>query len=1335
MRKSAKQLFHRGLAFLMTALVLFGTLGVSPIPVHAADGTLEYRTGKKIGYGSYFTTEMFIDGSNLAYCVQPLKKTPPAGTYSYDLLGQDSDLRKALYYLRGGYGYEKNIKEQYLGGWSDDNQYVIGHLVTAYVYAGYDADNGAFHGAPQEFIDKSIEIANAIKGLPNPPSTFRAFIIPSSTNQTIAGSWYQVPYGSIELYKSSGNPGVSDGNPNYSLAGAQYGLFHGDSQITVLTTDEKGYAKADNLEVLEEGDYYTIRELSASPGFAIDTESYNVTVKPEETSTVKVKEIPQNQPLDLLLKKLDADLKDSQAQGSGSLENAEFTVKFYTEISDTDPAQAGKEAVRSWVFKTDKSGTIKFTKDYFVSGDDFYYASDGKTVCLPLGTVTVQETKAPAGYHLNDTVFVQKITSSGDGETISVYNAPDVEDQIYRGGVKIQKRDLETSGNTPQGGATLSGAKFSITTLNEQPVVVNGKSYEKDQVVLTLETDQNGLASTASDTLPVGHYRVDEITPPTGYLGEGTLSREFDVTKNGEIVDLTGENTSIFNQIIRGGVKIQKRDAETGDATAQGGATLMDAVFTITTLNENPVLVGGKSYEKDQVVLTLKTDKTGIAATEADVLPYGHYRIDEITPPSGYLGEGIISREFDIQENGIIVDMTAKESAILNQPIRGDLEFVKVSDGDLNRLAGVPFSITSKTTGESHTIVTDRNGYASTSAEWNPHTQNTNEGKTDQDGIWFGTTEPDNEKGALLYDTYILEEQRCETNEGMNLLKIEVEVYRNNVVIDLGTLTDDQITIATTALDQDTDSHFSHADEKITIVDTVEYEGLQKGTEYKLVGTLMDAETGKELLIDEKAVTSETTFKAKKSTGSVKVKFTFDGSSLKGKTLVVFETLYQDDLKLAVHADLDDRDQTLYFPELGTQAKDSDTGMQISYADKKVELIDTVSYSNLLPGEEYTLIGTLMDVETGEALEVDGKPITAKATFTPEEPNGTTEVHFTFDGSELAGKTVVVFESLTFEGKEICAHKDLQDKGQTIQFPKLSTQAMDDQTGQNLASPSEKVTITDTVEYKNLIPGKEYTIQGILMDQESEEELLIDGKPVTAQSVFTPESSEGTVQLSFSLNASTLAGKTTVAFETLQYEEKTIAVHADIKDEKQSIYFPKIGTTAKDAEDGDQTAVADEEVSIIDTVSYSNLVPGLSYKLVGTLMDKETGKAVEVDGTAVTAEATFTPEKSSGSVDVTFTWNASGLSGHSVVVFEKLFLISGETEVFITSHEDLEDKGQTIELTEVPKEVPPENPQPSAPVKTGDDTNTMIYVVIAAVSSLILIGAGGYFIYRRKNKK
>ena len=342
MNQKTKPTRSQLLAFFLALVVFAGTLFTGQTAVYAADGTLHYQTGKQIPYGSYATTEMFIDGDNTAYCVQPLKKTPADGTYSYQLLGTDSPLRKALYYLPGGYGYEHQIKDAYLSGWSDDNCYVIGHLVTAYIYADYDANSGAFHGAPQNFIDKAVEVANVIKTLADPPTSFRAFIIPSENDQTIAGSWYQVPYGWIELKKSTANAAVSEGNENYSLAGAEYGIFLGDKQVDILKTDETGYAKSKELEVLDSG-HYTIRELKASKGFAIDTNSYDVKVKAETGTEVAVKEIPQNNPMELLLQKIDEELQTAEPQGGASLAGAEFTVCFYTRQSDNNPAESGEK--------------------------------------------------------------------------------------------------------------------------------------------------------------------------------------------------------------------------------------------------------------------------------------------------------------------------------------------------------------------------------------------------------------------------------------------------------------------------------------------------------------------------------------------------------------------------------------------------------------------------------------------------------------------------------------------------------------------------------------------------------------------------------------------------------------------------------------------------------------------------------------------------------------------------------------------------------------------------------------------------------------------------------
>lgn len=1091
MLERTNQSIHRLLAFLLAVLVTVGTVFSGGMTVHAADGTVSFHAGANIPYGDYFTSRMTFDGNNTAYCVEPLKKTPASGSYSYDLLAKDSPLRKALYYLNGGYGYEKTVKDKYFSGWSDDNSYVIGHLVVAYIYAGYSSDTGAFHGAPQSFIDKAKEVAQAIKSLPAPPESFRAFIIPGSGSQTVVGSWYQVPYGYLEIRKSSANASVSEGNSNYSLQGAEYGIYKGDKQVQTLTTDKNGYAKSGELE---EGNY-TVKETKASKGFILDTKTHNVTVKSEATTPVNVTEIPQSNPMDLLLQKLDKESQEAQPQGSASLADAQFTVKFYTEQSDQDPATNGANPARTWIFKTDAEGKSHFTKDYMVSGDAFYTQTDGKTICLPLGTVTVQETKAPVGYFSNDTVFVQKITADGVKETVQCYNTSSVEEQIYR----------------------------------------------------------------------------------------------------------------------------------------------------------------------------------------------------------------------------------------------GDLELVKVSDGEQTRLSDVPFTITSVTTGESHTIVTDKNGYASTASKWNKHTQNTNRGETSEDGVWFGSSTPDDSKGALIYDQYVIEEQRCESNKGMSLLKFEVTVYKDSVTIDLGTLTDDLIEIGTTALDKETGTHMSKPEKEVTLADTVEYSGLKKGQSYKLVGTLMDAETGEAIQIDGKPVTSEKTFTAKKSSGTVEVSFTFDASSLSGKTTVVFEELYQEDKQLAVHADLSDEDQQISFPEIGTQAIDSETGEHMANADEKVKLIDTIQYKGLVPNLKYTATGTLMDAKTGEPVLINDKQVTAKTTFTPETSSGTVDVVFEFDGSSLAGKTTVVFESVTQDKKEIAVHADLEDEGQQIFFPEIATQANCPDTNTQMAVPKKELTITDTVSY-HLIPNKEYKLTGTLMDKESGEPLQIDGKEVTSELTFTPEDAEDTVELTFTLDATALAGKTIVAFESVSYQDKEVAFHTQIDDDPQTIYFPEIKTTAKDGKDGDQEVLAEKETSIIDTVSYKDLVTGLTYRVVGTLIDKETGKEVLIDGKPVTSEATFKPENSEGTVEVTFTFDATSLSGHDVVVFEKLYVSTGDKdnkkEVELTNHEDINDNDQTVKITDVPKDTP----DISTPVKTGDDTPLLLYAGIAA-GALLLAGIATVIYFRKKKQK
>ena len=173
-------------------------------------------------------------------------------------------------------------------------------------------------------------------------------------------------------------------------------------------------------------------------------------------------------------------------------------------------------------------------------------------------------------------------------------------------------------------------------------------------------------------------------------------------------------------------------------------------------------------------------------------------------------------------------------------------------------------------------------------------------------------------------------------------------------------------------------------------------------------------------------------------------------------------------MQLAVHTDINDEDQTIYFPEIKTTAKDADTNSNISCAKEEITLVDTVSFKGLVPNQKYEVTGTLIDKETKKPVEADGKPVTAKASFKPKESAGTVDVTFTFDASSLKGKTVVVFESLAYKDKEVAVHTDIADEGQTIYFPEIKTTATDAASGTHYAKPEKKLTLTDLVEYKNL---------------------------------------------------------------------------------------------------------------------------------------------------------------------------------------------------------------------------------------------------------------------------
>ncbi len=911
--------------------------------------------------------------------------------------------------------------------------------------------------------------------------------------------------------------------------------------------------------------------------------------------------------------------------------------------------------------------------------DETGYASTEDEV-LPYGTYTLREVATNASMLQT---FTEQTVPVREHKKTYVVTA---ENEVVRGGLAVEKRDSIT-GSTPQGNADFAGITFEVINDSKNPVIVNDKSIAPGEVALTLTTDSEGKASTAPDALPYGAYILHESATNESMLNTAP-DQPVEVTENGKVYPFYMDN-----EVVRGGVLIEKRDLESLLLTPLGGASLDGTLFEITNKSKNAVYVDGALYQPDEVCLTIEV-KDGVAQSDVRALPYGSYELAESKPGTGYLWTDKTIRPFDVLEDGSVKKYQEGEAAY-NQVKRGDLRFVKVGEKNMHRFANVAFKLTSQTTGESHILVTDQNGEVRTETKWNAHTLNTNgnddkaDGEwNDEAGTWFGKTTEDwmveTQDGlcALPYDYYTLQELRCEGNKGYALVTVpNIFISRDSTVIELGTIDDHEEGMPEIGTTATVDGEkISEPLSEVTIVDTVRYSGLTVGKTYKLTGVLMDKATGEPLTVDGKLVTAEKEFTPKSESGTEELSYTFNASALAGKAVVVFEDLYEGGNKVASHADIEDEGQTVTFtePKIGTTA--TANGEHSAEPVGEITIIDTVKYSGLIPGKEYTVKGVLMDKATGKALMVEGKEITAEATFRASKDEGTIDIPFTFDASALAGKTVVAFETLYRDKLEVCAHADIEDKDQTVTFsekPEIKTTATVN--GEKKAEPKGEVTIKDTVSYTGLTPGKTYKLSGVLMDKGTGEKLLVGEKEVTAEKEFTPESASGTEEMTFTFDATALAGKSVVVFETLTFEGKEVAVHADINDEGQTVEFttpdkPEIKTEA--TVNGEKEVDPLDEVTITDKVSYSGLTPGKPYRISGVLMDKATGEKLLVDGKEVTAEVEFTPENATGTVEIPFTFNATALAGKSIVVFETLY--QENVEVFV--HADINDKSQTITI-------------------------------------------------------
>ena len=881
---------------------------------------------------------------------------------------------------------------------------------------------------------------------------------------------------------------------NASLAGAKYGIYKGDELIDTYVTDADGKFTTKYYVC---GNDWSIRELDSSEGYLVTPGSEQIGVDPKNyTAEYNSESMQQDEQVKkgniAIIKHTD----DGETQietpeegaefavylkSAGSYENARESERDYlicdengfTQTKDLPYGRYTVQQIKGWkgrellkpfdVFVSENGETYRylinnanfysyvkvvkidsttgktipcsgigfniydpsgnkvemtFTYPNVTTIDTFYTDGDGMLITpekLEYGKgYSLVEVSAPYGYVLNsDPVYFDITEENSTEENAVTVVVVTKENTPQMGVITVEKTgeylasviDTKDSKRLVYEVGGLTGAEYTVTAAEDIYTLDGTLRYSKDEVVAVLVTEADGKAVT--EPLFLGRFNVVETKAPYGMILNPTV-QTVELTYAGQEVEITEISTGFYNERQKVEIDLYKV-MEQNDAFSVGSNGEITSVNFGLFAAEEIVAADGSSIPAGWVLEVVECNENGYAAFSTDLPVGAKTYVKEISTDKHYIlsdKEYPVVFEYAGQDTAIVHITVNDGKEIPNELICGIIKGYKVNRETDEAISGALFGL----------FRVDEISFAEQNALLTA--------ESDEDGIFTFEKVP--------YGSYVVRELHPAAGYLENETAYPVTVNEDGDMIEITAVNDLIPEISTTATVDDEKEVC--ATEVFTLTDAVEYTHLVPGKEYTVKGILMDKATGEPFLQNGEQITSEVTFVPEAPSGSVEVLFTFDAKLIKTDTnIVVFESLYSDGKELTVHADIEDEGQTVtvYVPEIKTTAS-IDGKKEITSAGK-VTIEDVVSYTNLIPGTEYTIRGTLMNKATGEVFTVNGETITAEVKFTPENRNGEVKVTFTFDAHDLTASTkLVVFESLYREDVEITTHKDIEDKDQTV---------------------------------------------------------------------------------------------------------------------------------------------------------------------------------------------------------------------------------------------------------------------------------------------------------------